>query len=95
MSQRADFIKANEEATQQARLCCHFPIHADKVIATYLRIMRDHGFELEGEGAREWERERAVRIVEDWEVYNPYIVGKEAIRNRKKEIAAAIRGVAI
>ena len=57
--------------------------------------MRELGYELDGAGAREWERERAARIVEDWEVYNPYIVGKEQIKNRKDEISKAIRGMAI
>lgn len=83
---------AHNKAIQQARLECHFPAHADKAIAKYLELMRRHGYELDGSGGREWERERAARIVEDWEVYNPYIVGKERIKNRKVEISAAIRG---
>lgn len=87
--------EAHGKAIQQARLECHFPAHADKAIAKYLEIMRELGFELDGNGAREWERERAARIVEDWEVYNPYIVGKEQIKNRKDEISKAIRGVGI
>jgi protein-tyrosine-phosphatase len=82
-------------AIREARLECHFPNHADKAVAKYLEIMRAAGYELDGAGAREWERERAARIVEDWEVYNPYIVGKEQIRNRKSEISSAIRGTAI
>ena len=86
---------AHEKAIREARLECHFPAHADKAIAKYLEIMRELGYELDGSGAREWERERAARIVEDWEVYNPYIVGKEQIRNRKSEISSAIRGTAI
>lgn len=86
---------AHQKAIREARLECHFPAHADKAIAKYLEIMRELGYELDGSGAREWERERAARIVEDWEVYNPYIVGKEQIRNRKSEISSAIRGTAI
>ena len=86
---------AHQKAIREARLECHFPAHADKAIAKYLEIMRAAGYELDGNGAREWERERAARIVEDWEVYNPYIVGKEQIRNRKSEISSAIRGTAI
>ena len=86
---------AHEKAIREARLECHFPAHADKAIAKYLEIMRELGYELDGSGAREWERERAARIVEDWEVYNPYIVGKEQIKNRKDEISKAIRGTAI
>ena len=89
------FKQAHEKAIQQARLECHFAAHADKAIAKYLEIMRQHGYELDGSGAREWERERAARIVEDWEVYNPYIVGKEQIRNRKDGISKAIRGTVI
>jgi len=87
--------QAHNKAIQKARLECHFPNHADKAIAVYLEIMRELGYELDGAGGREWERERAARIVEDWEVYNPYVVGKEQIKNRKVEIAKAIRGQAI
>jgi hypothetical protein len=91
----ATLEQAHNKAIQKARLECHFPNHADKAIAVYLEIMRELGFELDGAGGREWERERAARIVEDWEVYNPYVVGKEQIKNRKAEIAGAIRGQAI
>ena len=43
------------------------------------------------ERVRAEERDRAARIVERYEAYSPYIVGKERIKERKREIAKLIR----
>ena len=43
------------------------------------------------ERVREEERDRAARIVEKYDAYSPYIVGKERIKKRKQEIARLIR----
>lgn len=37
------------------------------------------------------ERDRAAKIVEKYDVYSPYIVGKERIKDRKAAIAKLIR----
>ena len=37
------------------------------------------------------ERDRAARIVEKYDVYSPYLVGKERIKDRKAAIAKLIR----
>ena len=41
---------------------------------------------------RKAERERAAFIVQRTEVYNPYIVGKIAIKERKEKIVKMILG---
>ena len=43
------------------------------------------------ERVRAEERDRAARIVERYEAYSPYIVGKERIKERKQELAKLIR----
>jgi hypothetical protein len=43
------------------------------------------------ERVRAEERDRAARIVERYDAYSPYIVGKERINERKREIAKLIR----
>jgi len=37
--------------------------------------------------------EKAAKIVEEYEVYDPYIVGKMKIKARREEIAAQIRAL--
>jgi len=44
------------------------------------------------EATRRAERERCAKIVENWPIYNPYIVKKQQIKDRREAIAAAIRG---
>ena len=44
------------------------------------------------ESIRREERARAVSIINGWEIYSPYIVGKMRIETRKEAITAAIWG---
>lgn len=43
------------------------------------------------EAVRRAERERCARIVENWPIYNPYLVKQQQIKDRREAIAAAIR----
>jgi hypothetical protein len=44
------------------------------------------------EAVRRAERERCAKIVENWPIYNPYLVKQQQIKDRREAIAAAIRG---
>ena len=44
------------------------------------------------EAVREDERDRCAKIVEQWPIDTHYIVQKQRLKERRKAIAAAIRG---